>query len=312
MSSPTPRPGFSSRSGINILKYFLRFILLMLSFFILFSVGGTFVSPYLPDITPEPGPVNDMVGLLIISVATILVIVLMILSSRWHGWKLIIAMSLSFYGIVTFLTQVESWLFLTGSTISAELMPRLFLQGMPVAFIFIPLAVVILGRARKPAANEAPALMKITATEWIWKLVVIIVAYEILYWCAGYFIAFQNPELRAFYGQPGEILSFFDQLKYVMANTPGMFPFQALRALLWTAFLLPLLWGSRWNLWQTALVVSLLCSVPQNVNHILSNPLIPLNSVRLSHLAETAPSSFIFGLIVTWLLYPKRMNSSSR
>jgi hypothetical protein len=31
----------------------------------------------------------------------------------------------------------------------------------------------------------------------------------------------------------------------------------------------------------------------------------PLASVRLSHMIETAVSNFVFGLIVTWLLYPR-------
>jgi len=54
----------------------------------------------------------------------------------------------------------------------------------------------------------------------------------------------------------------------------------------------------------SALVVGLMFSVPQNVGHILPNSLLPLNSVRLSHLVETVSSTFIFGLIVSWLLYP--------
>jgi hypothetical protein len=46
-------------------------------------------------------------------------------------------------------------------------------------------------------------------------------------------------------------------------------------------------------------------SLPQNIGHILPNSLIPLSSVRMSHLLETASSTFVFGVIVTWLLYPK-------
>jgi hypothetical protein len=47
----------------------------------------------------------------------------------------------------------------------------------------------------------------------------------------------------------------------------------------------------------------LLFSVPQNVVHILANPLMPIASVRLSHMIETASSTFLFGLIVVWLLH---------
>jgi hypothetical protein len=51
--------------------------------------------------------------------------------------------------------------------------------------------------------------------------------------------------------------------------------------------------------------VGLALSVPQNIGHILPNSLIPLNSVRMSHLIETASSTFVFGLTLTWLLFPK-------
>jgi hypothetical protein len=70
----------------------------------------------------------------------------------------------------------------------------------------------------------------------------------------------------------------------------------------------PIIRGSRLSLWQTALIVGLALSVPQNIGHILPNSLIPLNSVRMSHLIETTSSTFVFGLIVARFLYPKYTN----
>jgi hypothetical protein len=66
---------------------------------------------------------------------------------------------------------------------------------------------------------------------------------------------------------------------------------------------LPIIRGSKVKPWWTAVLVGLLFSVPQNVGHILANPLIPIASVRLSHMIETASSTFLFGLIVVWLLH---------
>ena len=109
----------------------------------------------------------------------------------------------------------------------------------------------------------------------------------------------------AFYNQQGPVLPFFEQMVNLMVVDPWLNPYQALRALIWTAYsALPIVRGSRWNVWQTALVVGLMFSVPQNIGHILPNSMIPHNSVRMSHLLETASSTFVFGLIVTWLLYP--------
>ena len=176
-------------------------------------------------------------------------------------------------------------------------------MGIPTAFLFIPLAVWVLGKGRAIAeALPNPALV-MPIQQWIWKLVALVVVYLVLYWGAGYFVAWQNPELRAFYGQPGEALPFFTHTANTLRHDPRLFPLQILRALLWVLCALPVIRGSRVNPWWTALLVGLLFSVPQNLGHILANPLLPIASVRLSHMIETASSTFIFGTIVVWLLH---------
>ncbi len=162
-------------------------------------------------------------------------------------------------------------------------------------------------KAKSASAEIAPMPLK----EWLWKLGVIYIAYLVLYYSAGYFIAWQNPEVRAFYGSPGEALPFFQQMAHIFTNDPWLTPYQLLRTLIWVAGALFIIRGSRLSLWQTALIVGLALSVPQNIGHILPNSLIPLNSVRMSHLVETASSTFVFGLIVTWLLYPKYLSKTS-
>ncbi|HEX6269002.1 MAG TPA: hypothetical protein VFZ43_02100 [Anaerolineales bacterium] len=284
----------------------LRFVGLVVLYFILFAVGGGLVAPYLPVGTAEPGPVPANIGLLIVCAATVVVIMLMVHSSRWHGWKLILSMSVAFYLVMTLVTQLESWYFLLGITIGPELMTRLFLQGIPTAFIFIPVAILVIGRVRSPGEEaDSPEIVPMPLKEWLWKLGVIYVAYLVLYYSAGYFIAWQNPDVRAFYGSPGPALPFFQQMANIFLNDPWLTPYQLLRTLVWVAGAYLIIRGSRLPLWQTALIVGLVLSVPQNIGHILPNPLMPIATVRMSHLIETASSTFIFGLIVTWLLYPK-------
>jgi hypothetical protein len=132
---------------------------------------------------------------------------------------------------------------------------------------------------------------------------VLVAAYVALYFAAGHFIAWQNPAVRAFYGEPGAARPFLAQMAHVLADDPWLIPFQVFRSLFWLACALPILRGTRWPGWATALVVGLMFSVPQNIGHLLPNSLLPINSVRLSHLVETASSTFVFGVLVTWLLY---------
>lgn len=286
------------------IRWFLRFILLIVLFLIIYMAGSFTVAGVMPDqALSEPGLVSPISGLLIVALVNVLIISALILTSRWSGWKLALSLALAYYGAVTFLMQIETWYFLSAITVGPELLPLLFLMGIPPAFIFIPLAVWILGKWR---ASDAPAhhpALVMPLKQWVWKLVVITIVYLILYWMAGYFIAWGNPELRAFYGHPGEAEPFFTHTFNTLRNDPFLFPFQILRALLWAACALPIIRGSKVKPLWTAVLVGLLFSVPQNIGHILANPLIPFASVRLSHLIETTSSTFVFGLIVVWLLH---------
>lgn len=176
-------------------------------------------------------------------------------------------------------------------------------MGIPTAFLFIPAAVWILGKGRAAADTSPNRALVMPVRQWIWKLAAIALVYLVLYWSAGYFIAWQNPELRAFYGRPGEATPFLASIGNTLRNDPMLFPFQILRSMLWTLCALPVIRGSRVGPWGTALLAGLLFSVPQNIGHILANPLLPIASVRLSHMIETASSTFLFGVIVAWLLH---------
>ena len=279
-----------------------RFALLLLLFFILFVIGSMAVSGLLPDIASEPGPVPKDIGFLIFGVLNTLLIIAMILSSRWYGWKLTLVLAFAYYGAVTFLTQIETWYFLSEVTVTAEILQGLFIMGLPIAFIYIPLAVLILGKrkAKETVANVATS--RIPKKQLLLKVIAIALVYIVLYWGAGYFIAWQNPDLRAFYGSPGAIQPFWEQTANTF-NDSGLFPFQFLRGLLWTLCAVPIVYGSKLSTWYTAVLLGLFFTIPQVLGLILENPLMPSASVRLSHMIEGFASNFTFGLIIVWLLH---------
>jgi hypothetical protein len=287
----------------SIFIWTLRFFLLYLLFLVFFMIGSLAVAGAIPDpAISEPGLVPPTTGLLIIALANVFVVAALILTSRWGGWKLALQLALAYYGAVTLLPQLDGWYFLSALTVSRRLLPRLFLMGIPTAFLFLPLAVWILGKGRAPTDKSPNPALVMPVRQWISKLAALAVAYLVLYWGAGYFIAWQNPELRAFYGQPGEARPLFTHTLNSLRNDPQLFPFQAFRALLWVLCALPVLRGSKVKPLWTAVLVGLLFSVPQNVVLILPNPLIPVATVRLTHMIETASSTFVFGVLVVWLL----------
>ncbi len=287
------------------LYYFSRFFILMLLYIVFFVAGSLAVDTLIPDLPTEPGMVSPQVGLLLMGVLNSLLIIALIESSRYRGWKLAFGLAFAYYGAVTFIMQIETWYFLTAVTVSEELLTRLFIMGLPVPLFVIPLAILLLGKTKadsEPAVSFEPVK---PLKEWVYKPVLIAAAYIILYWTAGYFIAWQNPELRAFYGSPGDALPFWQHTVNTLRHEPGLFPFQALRGLMWAIFALPVIYGSKWSRLSTALLVGFFFSVPQNIGHTLANPLMPLVSIRFSHMIETAISTFIFGMIIVYLLYRK-------
>jgi hypothetical protein len=290
----------------SVLGWILRFVVLIVLFNILFISGAQVVSGVIPNSASEPGLVSAEMGVLIMSIVNTFIVMALILSSRWSGLKLALGLSFSYYGVVTFMMQIETWYFLSDITVGEQLLPRLFVMGIPVAFVFIPLAVWIMGKGRSKVDLEYNPMLVMTAKQWAFRLVLIAIAYVILYWSAGYFIAWQNPELRAFYGSPGEIQSFWTHTIDTLQLNPGLFFFQIMRGILWALCALPIIRGSKLNAWWTALLVGVAFSMPQNISHILANPLMPIASIRFSHMIETASSTFIFGLIVTHLLYGKK------
>ena len=285
-----------------------RFAVLYLLYLLLFVLGTLPLSRALPaGAASEPGLLDPAAGLLVIALVHVGMIAALVLTSRWHGWKLAITLGLVWYGAVTFLSQIETWYFLTTLSVDPGLLPALFLMGVPTAFVFVPAAVRLLGRGR--VAGEAPSRRPEARRKgggWVPKVAMAAVIYVALYWTAGYFIAWQNPELRAFYGRPGDALPFLVHTAGTLRDDPWLLPFQLLRGALWALCALPVILGSRMHVWKTALLVALFFSLPQNVAHLLANPLMPLASVRLSHLVETALSHFVFGLVVTWILHRAR------
>lgn len=280
-----------------------RIVLLVLLFFILYIIGTIGISDMLPDTASEPGLIPGTSGFLVYGILNTLLIIALIRSSRWHDWKLALTLAFAYYGAVTFLTQIETWYFLSEVTVTAALLPSLFIMGLPIAFIFIPLAVLILGKRK--AKDQLPvATVERTLTKQFWvKVITIALVYIVLYWGAGYYIAWQNPDLRSFYGSPGAITPFWEHTANTLSSDPGLLPFQFLRGLLWTLCAIPIIWGSKLRTGSTAVLLGLFFTIPQVLALIFENPLMPSASVRASHLIEGIASNFTFGLIIVWLLH---------
>jgi hypothetical protein len=282
----------------------LKVAALTVIMFILYGVAAGAAGLEGASPPPEQGG-NTAFLLLLVCLLNTVILTCIILRSRWTGLKLIAAIFVAFYGVTTVMSQIESAIFIT--QLPPGTVPRLFLMGAIIAAPFAIFSVLILRRRRSDTVQEEPSGENISsAGEWAWKLGLIVIAYLVLYFSFGYFIAWQSPAVREYYGGTDHG-SFFASMRDLAATTPWLFGFQAFRALMWTAIAFPVIRMLKGSRFETALWIALLFSVVMNTQLLLPNPYMP-EAVRFAHLVETASSNFIFGFLVGWLL--SRSNST--
>ena len=212
----------------------------------------------------------------------------LIARSALSGARLVAAVFLAYFGLGTFMFQIESAVFL----------PRQLPPGFVtlIALLAAPAAVWIHGRFRTPTASGArPTGIPSTASAWALRLAWLAAAYVALYSLAGYFIAYRNPDVVAYYGDTAAG-SLPAAMQRIWIRMPWLFALQALRGVLWVACVLPFIVSFRGRSWELPLMVGGAFSV-WLVMLLAPNPYMP-ESVRMSHLVETASSNFVFGCIV--------------
>ena len=292
--------------GILVVKIVLLAVLLMM----LNGIGSRFlpaaetegagqISDAVVESAPAPPSGSFMVIVITVMLLQTITLAFPVMRSKWRGWKLALAVFLLYFGTVTFMSQIESLVYL-GGKMPNGMIQGLFAMGLLNAAVFSPVAVLVLGKWKNdPTASVTSGHREPTsAGEWAWKTAVGGLVFLSLYYLFGYFVAWKNPLLRDFYGgtDPG---SFFAQMSSIVESTPWMLPFQYLRSLLWVALAVLVIRMMIGSWWQVALAVSLLFTVP-SIYLLFPNPMMP-DAVRIAHLVETAPYQFLFGWFVVWL-----------
>ena len=173
-------------------------------------------------------------------------------------------------------------------------------MGSLAAAVFSPIAVLVLGKWKKPATDVELTRRYEPATtrEWTWKFLVGGFVFLALYYLFGYFVAWQIPSLRDYYGgtDPG---SFVAQMKSIAQNQPWMIPFQYVRALMWVGLAVLVIRSMKGAWWEVGLATALLFAVPA-LYLLIPNEMMP-EVIRMTHLVETLPYQFFYGWFAAWL-----------
>lgn len=251
-----------------------------------FQVAG--VGGAEPEVIPTPGSLILMAGLetAVLAIAT--------LTATHRGRPLAVALFLAYFGAKSFMSQIESAFFISEMPLDQIL--RVVAAGFVIAAVFVPGLVWALGRWK--ADSPRPALRVLTNKPWRWAGVPL--AYLSLYFTFGYYVAWSQPELRAFYDGKAPT-GFWNHMVGLLSEDPFLIPFQLLRTALWTAFALPLLRRLGGSPLQAGLVLGGVLGVGLTAQLLLANPFMP-ETVRTIHFAETLPSTLLFGLFLGVLL----------
>ncbi|MBI5878914.1 MAG: hypothetical protein HZB53_14785 [Chloroflexi bacterium] len=240
-----------------------------------------------------------------------LVIAIAIARARWRGLSLAAALAFVMFAVMAFMTQIELIVFpAVLNRLPPGTIPLVMVMNGVQALVFAPLAVLVMGHWRQ---SDAPSgerhALALHLGAWLWRLATIGVLYVGLYFTFGYFVAWRNPIVAAYYGgsDPGNFLA---QLASVARDNPWLFLFQFVRGILWALIGLPVIRALKGGAAESGLVLGLLFAVLMSSQLLFPNPAMPFD-VRMVHLAETVPSNFILGVVVAEVLLWRGRTTSS-
>lgn len=287
----------------RFLSISLGVLVLIVAYSVLFMIGSNLTTP--PELAKKMSPEAGMQVASLIPVVALLMtstLAYLALRSRWHGLKLAAAIFAVFFGVYTFLAQIEPLAFpAVTEQMPPGTIPAFFLAGLILTLPFALLTVWILGKGRKDSlADEANPRLQMSVSEWAWKLALAVILYEIVYFAFGYYVAWRTPGLPEFYGgtDPG---TFFGQLANVARDTPWLFLFQAFRALVWIGIGCIIIRMHKGGVLETGFSVGLAFAVLMSATMLLPNPIMPPDVYR-AHAIELVSSNFVFGVLLTMLL----------
>src|SRR5258706_14007088 len=131
-------------AAVFVLRVVVLSLVLITVFMIAINVAGMAQAP-LPSAQAASTPAGEahqaaslLKPLLAYTFLVSLVTAWIIQSSRWRGLKLIAALAFTFYGLMTFLSQIETIPYLRAK-MPPGLIKNLFVMGAEVPVLFVPL-----------------------------------------------------------------------------------------------------------------------------------------------------------------------------
>jgi len=242
------------------------------------TIGGLIFFRNVAPIAPD-GPIGAGGALLISSLIDAVILTLLAARSTQRGWALGATLATLLFGVQIAQALVETWIFNHDVHMPASMFAATASCGL-VRDLIAGGGIALLWRGRSEPAAALSGLG--------WKLPAIAIVYVLCYFAAGQFIAWQSPDVRAYYAHVGQI-------------GPVLVIEQFGRGLGWAALAWLLFRGARSPSWATALLCGFALGGLMIPLLLFPNPYMPW-TVRSVHMVEVGLSNLIFGMLAIWLL----------
>lgn len=227
------------------------------------------------------------------------VILYFIYNAQCKGWKLAGTVFLVTFGIQYFMSQIETLWFNDSINFPIKGIWAVVSGGFIMYLLFSVTATWFTGNF-SPLKESAGVKAKVDLLPMVKKILLLsVVVWPVIYFLAGYLIAWQFAEVRLLYSETAEMASFLSIMKANVAS--GLYFFQILRGALWILIALSALAVTRGSLMRKGVILGLLFAFLGSSQLLIPNPFMS-DMVRTAHLIETASSSFLWGFIIAWYL----------
>jgi hypothetical protein len=271
------------------LMFALKFTGLFVFYFVVTLLAEA-VYPSSADIEPSPGTFGAFLAQLLINC---IAIVYLTNRLKLSGWKRIAATAFVVYGIQLFMTQMETWIFREAfPTMGQAELVKLVTMGLVVIFLASAFAALLW---KKKTATVYKAESQPMFRGWAYKIPILSVAYMLLYFFFGTYIAFQSEALRNFY-----------ETSLGNINTNGLIVTQIFRGALWVLLCLPLVLWLKGKRTEKIISTVLFLALLPTILLFFPNPFMPYE-IRMYHFVEVFLSNGIFGALTAWWLTSKKV-----
>jgi hypothetical protein len=282
----------------NAVFALLKITFLVIVYFIVNAIVGVLL-PLSHDMVAALGPEEQasfMPLFLLNTLINVAVLFATLSCLRYKGWKLVLAGTITFFGLFSVLNGIEliwyneAFPLITYLDTVKMMLTNLLTYGTTA----LVGAWLIKGFQKEEQVRNT----LFDAGRYGWKIGLFSVLYPLFYFCCG-FIPWVFPEVREFYAG-------WDATR---ESIPVLLLFNVLRGVLWFAFSLPILLGTTTRkraFWLLPLVMV----TGTAISFITPNPYMP-PMVRVGHFIELAFSMTIVGIFMVWLFLKEKSNQEA-